>query len=149
MQVLGEILKAIRDKRLDPDAGRAERFSEPKVVIEIKEETVDHGPPASGALDDSTVIPIEDDDGYVTTSSESDSEMIDEPHHQERARAIAAPCAPVGMSLWQRSRWKTLHLVDDMYPSGFRCGRLKTVPVSVRYDAPLCSVCWKGIDRGR
>ena len=33
MQVLGEILKAIRDKRFDPDAGRAERFSEPTLRV--------------------------------------------------------------------------------------------------------------------
>ena len=79
-----------------------------------------------------------------TSSSSSDSES-ESVQLEPRPKLFYPPKAPDGFCFVQNKRTKTLHLVDDMYPSGTCCGRVidknYVDPAQIRYDSAVCHLC--------
>ena len=106
---------------------------------EVKEE-VPVDPVRSDFVED---IETSSCDGLGNTSSSSDESAGAE---CPAKRMVKPPSAPVGYSLVQHSKLKTLHLLPE--DRILACGRSKSklhvsVDLKVRWDTPFCHCCWK------
>lgn len=143
------LLEEIRSGSFDPDDTRSGRIkrSDHKAseVVEIKdEEPAD--PPRDVADSDSS-------SHDSSSSSSSDESTVDEPAFDfgKAPKTFLPPVAPAGYHLWQHSKLKTLHLMEDGNQKVFACGRMAGPNhlkdgFSARYDTPVCSLCFTRAD---
>ena len=139
LRVLEALLLDIRESRFNPDETRSGRFSKSAASILVKDESENED-----AIEVITEAPEPVEAGHVTTSSGSCEAGEDE---KGPGLVVRDFTPPDGFNLVQHSKLKTLHLQQGghvkMLQCGRRCGPFHTSEVSVRYDTPKCSVCWK------
>ena len=143
------LLEEIRLGKFDPDdtrSGRIRRGGHKSVeVVEIKDEETEEPIREEVAEDSSS--------DSSSSSSSSDDSTVDEPAYDfgKAAKMFLPPVAPAGYRMWQHSKLKTLHLMDDGNQRVFACGRtagpnhLKD-GFKARYDTPVCSFCFTRAD---
>ena len=84
-----------------------------------------------------------------TSSSDVSDEGETEPLFESRGKRIfEPPRAPPGFTMWQHTKSKILHLVDDKFPNVFACGRKPGVfhtcqGLNPRWDTGICWRCFK------
>ena len=99
-------------------------------------------------------IPVESDhdvnDACTETSSSDMSDGCeDETVFESRGkRVFEPPRAPQGFTLWQHTKSKILHLIDDKFPSAFVCGRKPGTfytcqGLNPRWDTGICWRCFR------
>ena len=144
LMAMEQLLGEIRTGYFDPDNTRSGRLnpSAPQSleVIEIKDENTEQDGVPEVAIDDS----------YSSdSSSSSDGSNVDEPAYDfsKAPKVFLPPAAPDGFHLWQHSKLKTLHLMDDENRRAFVCGRVAGPNhlkdgIKARYDTPVCSSCF-------
>ena len=100
------------------------------------------------------VVPIDaelevNDACTETSSSDMSSDETAEPVFEQKGRrTFEPPVAPEGCKLWQHTKSKILHLVDDRFPHVFECGRKPgafhtSTGVNPRWDTGICWKCFK------
>ena len=138
--ILASLLKEIREGRFRPDETRSGRIIEvdkaPAIdLTEVKQEQND--------------VPEVIDSSSSDESSSSDSDCDSEGQDMSRMpRYLRPPEAPPGCRLWQHSKSKILHLMEDHHQKIFVCSRAAgkfhiNENMSVRYDTPICRICFK------
>ena len=94
-------------------------------------------------------VPEVIDSSSSDESSSSDSDCDSEGQDMSRMpRYLRPPEAPPGCRLWQHSKSKILHLMEDHHHKMFVCSRAAgkfhiNENMSVRYDTPICRICFK------
>ena len=99
-------------------------------------------------------IPVESDHDVNDACTEtSNSDMSDggedETVFESRGkRVFEPPRAPQGFTLWQHTKSKILHLIDDKFPSSFVCGRKPGTfytcqGLNPRWDTGICWRCFR------
>ena len=82
----------------------------------------------------------------LDTDSSSDEEGVSS---AKCGRAVAVPKAPPGFKLYQHTKSRMLHLMDQEYNKVFQCGRMAgakhEIPQTgrLRWDTPCCGKCWR------
>ncbi|CAE7226391.1 unnamed protein product [Symbiodinium sp. CCMP2592] len=116
--LLNRVLLAIRQGTFKPDCTRSGRFVKPcsGAVVEIKDE--DSVLPEAEPCEE----PVSSE--AATTGSGSSSESSSAPVQGKPSFARwVIPDPPEGMSYFEHTRLKTLHLVQDGHTRSFACGR--------------------------
>ena len=150
LRVLSRMLRDVRAGIFVPDATRsgyfrevAPEFSDPLApsMVEISdEETVKVELPET--VDQADPEPEVD----LDTDSSSDEDGVSA---AKCAREVVVPKAPPGFRLFQHSKSRMLHLMDQEHSKIFQCGRAAgakhEVPPSgrLRWDTPCCGKCWR------
>ena len=143
------LLEEIRAGSFDPDDTRSGRIkrsnNNASEVIEIKEEE-----PADRFGD---VVESDTSSRASSSSSSSDESTVDEPAYDfvKAQKTFLPPVAPAGYQLWQHSKLKTLHLMEEGNQRVFACGRMAGPNhlkdgFRARYDTPVCSLCFTRAD---
>lgn len=136
-----ELLKDIREGRFRPDETRSGRIIEKPVVtvdadVQVKQEV----PQAEPEVIDSS---------SSDESSSSDSSCSSTGQDLGRMpRFLKPPSAPDGFVMWQHQKSKILHLMDKGHSRVFACSRVAgkfhtSENLSIRYDTPICGLCFK------
>ncbi len=83
-----------------------------------------------------------------SSDSSSTDNTLEEDDNEPRGhdeRVFHAPEAPEGFKLWQHSKSRVLHLMDENYTRVFACGRVVgnfhvDSGFTPRYETPICSM---------
>ena len=143
------LLEEVREGSFDPDDTRSGRIKrgvqKASEVVEIKDEE-----PLEPPRD---VVENDTSSDSSSSSSSSDESTVEEPAFDfgKAPKTFLPPVAPAGYHLWQHSKLKTLHLMEDGYQKTFACGRMAGPNhlkdgFHARYDTPVCSLCFTRAD---
>ena len=149
LRVLATMLEAVRQGSFEPDSTRSGMFR-PEVKLEVltiedDEILVEPEEQQQTELDEEAG----DDIGSGSdTSSSSEEEQAASTH---AARMVCSPKAPAGTELRQHPKSRMLHLIQEEHKRFLLCGRkvemangrLYKPPLTLRWDTPCCSHCWR------
>ena len=173
LQILSDMLSEIRCGKFHPDQTRSGRLisAEPAtrganlfqelegaVKVESSEDENEFNAWDLIPMEESSTLPREIPDEQTleindacteTSSSEMSDDATGEGSFENRGnRVFEPPKAPPGYELWQHTKSKILHLVDQRFPSSFECGRKPGAfhtnhGVNPRWDTGICWRCFK------
>ena len=111
------------------------------VVIEIKDEAV-HSEKIASVVQE---VPSETS-GDSSTDSEPEEDAGYEPRGYDPV-VFCAPETPNGFVMWQHSKSRVLHLMEEGYTRVFVCNRMAgefhtNENLKPRYDTPICNLCF-------
>ena len=112
------------------------------VVIEIKDEAV-HSEKIDSVVQE---VPDSETSGDSSTDSEPEEDAGYEPRGYDPA-VFCAPETPNGFVMWQHSKSRVLHLMEEGYTRVFVCNRMAgefhtNENLKPRYDTPICNLCF-------
>ena len=81
-----------------------------------------------------------------SSASDSEEDADSEPRGYDPV-VFCAPEAPNGFVMWQHSKSRVLHLMEEGYTRVFVCGRMAgefhaNKDLKPRYDTPICNLCF-------
>lgn len=179
LMILENLLAEIRQGKFNPDVTRSGRFSTAPADIEAGpnlecakiEITSDEesGWRLVGEKDTEdviaksksdqcetllpTVLPLDDTVDFIDICAESSASSVesDDNEFQDAGkRVFNVPTAPAGYHMWQHSKSKILHLMEDGRNLVFECGRKagkfhSKDNVNPRWDSGICWKCFKNV----
>lgn len=175
LMILEKLFAEIRQGKFNPDVTRSGRFaSDPgsceagqsveKTKIEItsdeesgwriieEKDAVASSEPAQTEPLLPIDLPFEDTVDFIDLCTESSASSVesDDPEGFQNAgkKVFNVPAAPVGFHMWQHSKSKILHLMEDGHNLIFECGRKagkfhSKENVVPRWDSGICWKCFK------
>ena len=174
LQILEDMLSEIRGGTFRPDETRSGRLvrqgaeapralasgagRDGAVKVEISDEESEINAWDLIPMHESNTLPVDvpehsdhdvNDACTETSSSEASDEGSSEPAFESKGKRIfEPPRAPEGFTLWQHSKSKILHLVNEKFPNVFECGRKPGAfhtcqDVRPRWDTGICWRCFK------
>ena len=150
LRVLCRMLLDIRVETFVSDATRsgyfrevAPEFSEPVApdTVEISDEEA-----VKVELPEPAVPQEQQPEVELDTDSSSDEDGVSS---AKCGRAVTVPKAPPGFKLYQHTKSRMLHLMDQEHNKVFQCGRMAGPKHEVsetsrlRWDTPCCGKCWR------
>ena len=81
-----------------------------------------------------------------SSASDSEEDADSEPRGYDPV-VFCAPEAPNGFVMWQHSKSRVLHLMEEGYTRVFVCGRMAgefhaNKDLKPRYGTPICNLCF-------
>jgi len=145
LMTLEKLIHEIKTGAFLPDVTRSGRIvtleaTEASNAVEVKSETM------LGAE------VIEDSESNATNSDSSSDSSCSSADEDTTVlnRMFKPPVAPHGYVMWQHTKLKTLHLMDEGNSRVFECGRTvgsfhSKEGIAPRYDTPVCHRCFKRV----
>ena len=139
--ILQGLLQDIREDRFRPDETRSGRIVE-NAVVNLEDDAPVKPEPNHV---DAEVIESSSSDESSSSGSSCDSGGHD---FRRMPKFLKPPSAPEGSVMWQHGKSKILHLMETGNRRVFVCSRVAGKfhifeNLSVRYDTPICSLCFK------
>ena len=151
LRVLCRMLLDIRVGTFVPDATRSGYFQEVEPLqfsealapdtVEISDEEA-----VKVELPEPVVQQDQPPEMELDTDSSSDEDGV---NSAKCGRAVAVPKAPPGFKLYQHTKSRMLHLMDQEHSKIFQCGRMAGAKHEIsqtsrlRWDTPCCGRCWR------
>ena len=150
LRVLCRMLLDIRVGTFVPDATRSGYFQEvtPEFLAPVAPDTVE--------ISDEEAVKVELPEPVISQEQQPELELDTDSSSDEDGvssakcgRAVTVPKAPPGFKLYQHTKSRMLHLMDQDHNKVFQCGRMAGPKHEVsqtsrlRWDTPCCGKCWR------